>query len=165
RRARIHQRHRHAKMLVYAAELTEIRQLVRSGYVADRREQRVLHDRAEQHVGTEARGPFRSFLHQRRDRITLVADNELAILLTDGEAASLRTLQMEERQAPVVRVYLFVVAARREIGAGERREPHGLTRRGELTREHLAHEPFARRAGRIDDDKTTSAEHARAPTP
>ena len=47
RRARVHDRHRHAEVLVDAAKLAEIRQLARARHVADRGEQRILNDRAQ----------------------------------------------------------------------------------------------------------------------
>ena len=49
----LHQRHGHAERLVHAAQLRQIRQLVGTGDVADRGEQGVLDQRAQQDVRAE----------------------------------------------------------------------------------------------------------------
>ena len=66
---------------------------------------------------------------------------------------------MKQRQAVVLRVDLRVIAARREIGAGERGELRRLARRGQLAREHAADERLRRRIRRVVDDEAAIAEH------
>ena len=72
---------------------------------------------------------------QRPHRIPLLADDEGAVLLANGAAAP---VQMKERQAVVLRVDLRMVAARRQIGSGQRRELRGLPRHRQLAREDAA---------------------------
>ena len=122
-------------MIVHAAELPEIRELVRPGDVTDRGEQRILNHRAEQHVRAEAGRPLGGLPEQRPHRIPLLADDEGAVLLANGAAAP---VQMKERQAVVLRVDLRMVAARRQIGSGQRRELRGLPRHRQLAREDAA---------------------------
>ena len=62
------------KCVVDAAQLAEIRQLVRPGDVADRREERVLHERPQQHVRAEVAGCSSRLFDQRRGARSLVAD-------------------------------------------------------------------------------------------
>ena len=121
-RARIEERHRHAEVVVHAAELAEVGELVRSGDVADRREERVLDDRAQQHVRAEAGGTFRRLRRPAPPWDTAVADQEAAVLLPDRAPAAILLIRVKQREAVVLRVHLRVIAARREIGAGERRE-------------------------------------------
>jgi hypothetical protein len=135
--ARIHQRHRHAEVLVDAAQLAKVGQLVRSRDVAHRREERVLHHGPQQHVGTEPGRLLGRLLHERRCRVRLVADQEAAVLLADGAAAA---VEMKERDALIVLMHLRVIAARGEVRSGERRELSGLARHRQLTPEHLADE-------------------------
>ena len=154
-RARVEQRHRHAEVRVDAAQLAEVGELVRAGDVADGREQRVLHDRAEQDVGAEAGRLRRRLLDQRRRRVLLVADDEAAVLLADGAAAA---VEVKQRDAVVVPVHLRVVAAGGEIRSGERRQFHRLPRHRELAREHLADQRLRRRVGGVVHDQPAVAE-------
>ena len=52
---------------------------------------------------------------QRVGRVVLVADDEPAVLLANGAP---RAVEVEQRQAVVLRLDLRVVAARHELGAG-----------------------------------------------
>src|SRR5438093_776966 len=65
RRTWIHERHRHTEMSVDAAQLTQVRQLVRTRHVTDGWEERVLNDGPQQDVRAEPRRPLGGFAHQR----------------------------------------------------------------------------------------------------
>ena len=95
---------------------------------------------------------------QRRRRKLLIADDEVAVLLADRAPAA--AVEMEQREAVVLRVHLRVVAARGQIGAGERRQLDRLARHRQLAREDLADERLRRRIGRVVDDQPAVAEHA-----
>src|SRR5439155_21242479 len=99
RRAWIEKRHRDAEVLIHAAQLPQIRELVRAGDVADRRKDRVLHDRTQQHVRAEVGGPRRRLLEERRCRKLLIADDESAVLLPNCPPPAIVGIQMEEREA------------------------------------------------------------------
>src|SRR6266540_7071705 len=99
-------------MLVDAAQLAEICELVWSGDVADRRKQRVLRHRPQQYVRAEARRPRRRLFEQRGDRVLLVANDKAAVLLADDPAAA---LEVKEREAVVLGMHLGVVAPRDQV--------------------------------------------------
>ena len=97
------QRHRHAEVLVDAAQLAEIGQLVRPGDVTDRREERVLHDRPQQHVRAEVPGTARvARVDQRRCRRRCSpTTNVIAVVLRRMPSIA---VEVEQRQAVVLRV-------------------------------------------------------------
>src|SRR5206468_6725757 len=101
----------------HAAKLAEIRQLIRSRDVTNRRKNRVLDNRPEQHAGTESRWLLRGPFQELCRRIPLVTDHEGTVLLADRSA---RAIKVEQRQAVVVRVDLRVIAARGQVGASQR---------------------------------------------
>ena len=84
--ARIDQRHRHAEVLVDAAQLAEIRELVRSGDITGGREQCVLNHRPQQHARAESGRTDARFL-LRAPRLERVSPRTAAVLLTDRAAA------------------------------------------------------------------------------
>ena len=86
RSARKHQRHRDAEAVVDLPQLTEIGQLVRSGDVTDRGEERVLNDRPQEHVRTERCGRCFCLLDQIRRVVFELADAKLPTLLPDWPA-------------------------------------------------------------------------------
>ena len=59
------ERHRDAERRVDAAQLAEVGQLARARHVTDGREERVLHDRTQQHVRAEARRRLLRLFDQR----------------------------------------------------------------------------------------------------
>ena len=68
--------HRHAEVLVDPAQLPEVGELAWACHVTDGREDRVLHDRAEQDVRTEALRMVHGFGDQRRGLEAIVAGAE-----------------------------------------------------------------------------------------
>ena len=153
RRARIHQRHRHAEVLVDAAQLAEVRQLVRSGDVTDRREQRVLHDRAQQHVraeaGRAARWPAATSAGGAK---LLVADDEAGrpaggsarrVRRRGGTARGCRPARAPARGSRAPTRSAPASAASLTVSPGRR----------QLAREHLADERLRRRIRRVVDDQ------------
>ena len=118
RRAWGDQRHRHAEMLVDALQLAEIGELVRAGDVADRREERVLHDRPQQHVRAEAGGILGGLLHQRGGAVRVLADEKLSVPLANRLTAA---VQHEQRDRVVLRLDLRMVAASLQVCARPRR--------------------------------------------
>ena len=156
RRPRIHQRHRHAEVLVDRLQLSEIRELAGTGDVAGGREERVLHDRTQQHAGTESGGLIAGLLEHGVDRVALVAHDERAVLLANDAT---RAVEAEERHAVVLRVDLRVVAARHHVGAGRRREAGRLTGRRQLAHEDARRERLRRPIRRVVDDQAARAEH------
>ena len=113
-------------MLVHAAELSQIRQFVRAGHVADGREDRVLNHGTKQDARAEAGRLLGGALHQALRRVLLVSDRKPAVLLADRAPAS---VQVKQRHAVVVRrVDLRVIPARGQVRSGERGELDGLSR-------------------------------------
>ena len=89
RRAREYERHRDAEVLIHLAQLPEVGQLARPRDVADRGEECVLHDRAQQHVRAEGRGLLARCRQELRLGVALVAGDEVAVLLMDEMASVL----------------------------------------------------------------------------
>jgi hypothetical protein len=95
-RTLIHQRHRHVEVLVDALQLSEVCEFVWSRDVTDRREQRVLHQRPQQHIGAEMMRFVPRFLDQRGRGRLPVADDGTAIRDPDWLAL---IVQIEERDS------------------------------------------------------------------
>jgi hypothetical protein len=146
--------------MVDAAQLPEIGELVRPGDVADRREDSVLHHWSQQYVRAESGRALGCLLHEGRGGISIVADDETAVLLTDRSPA---TFQMEEREAVVLRVHLRVIAARCQIRSGERRELDGLARHRQFAGKDLADQRLGRGIGRVVDHQAAIAENVLDP--
>ena len=102
RGALIHQRHRYTEGVVHRTKLGQVGQLVRSGHVADRRKQRVLDDRPQQHVGTEF---SRLRLHAVAARRRRVGD----------EDRRPRAIQVKDGRVILLRCHLHVITTRRQL--------------------------------------------------
>ena len=129
-------------MIVHAAKLAQVGELVGSRDVANGRKNRVLDDRPQQHVRAEAGRSIGGFLHEHGRRIVLIAHHELAVLLSNGTASA---FEMEQREAVVLRLHLRVIAARHEIGSGQRGELRGPARHRQLAGKDSADERLRRR--------------------
>ena len=153
----IDQRHRHAEVLVDAAKLPEIGELARAGDVTDRRKERVLHDRPEQHVRAEPLGRLRRPRSRASSAVNVVSPttNWSPCRLIGVRAPSM----MEERDAVGLRHDLRRVAARRQRLARRGGERRGASRRVAISRrEHVGHERLGGRIGGVEDDQPVRAE-------
>src|SRR4029077_8825839 len=144
------------EVLVHAAQLAEVGEFVGTSHVADRRENRVLHNRKEQDVRAEAGGLRRRLLHERRGGVLLIANHETAVLLANRAAAP---LEREQRQAVVLRVHLRVVAARGQIRSGEGGELYRVSRIGQLAGKPLADDRLRGGIRRVVDDESAVADN------
>ena len=93
RGALMNQRHRNAERRVDALELTEVGQLAGARHVTDRREERVLHERSQQHVGAEVPGRLADVASRSLFDTRAIADDE-ARRRGDGSA---RVRRSDER--------------------------------------------------------------------
>src|SRR5947207_2391298 len=92
-RSGIDERHRNAEVLVDLAQLSEIREFAGARHVTDSREECVLYERPQQHVGTEP-GRVRSrVVEQRRQCDRRVTDEELIAVATYGLTCSIQVKQ------------------------------------------------------------------------
>ena len=68
-RARMNERHGKAEVPVDFAQLAQVGQLARASHVTDRRKQRVLHERTQQHIRAEMLRRRRSLLEELNDAL------------------------------------------------------------------------------------------------
>ena len=131
-----------------------------SGHVGDGGKQGVLHDRPQQDVGAE-RG--RLLAHESAERVRRqqgVAEGEGVVAQANGPALA---VQVEQRDRVGGRLHLRVVAARRQLRPGRRRQPRRLAAQSQLPVEHRPGERLGRGIGRIEHDQAALAEHAVEP--
>ena len=133
---------------------------MRSGHVGDRGKQGVLHDRPQQDVGAERRRLLANEIAERVRGQQGVAQGEGAVAQANGPAPP---VQVEQRDRVVGRLHLRVVAARRQLRPGRRRQPRRFAAQSQLAVEDRPGERLGRGIGRIEHDQAAVAEHAVEP--
>src|SRR5262249_13009644 len=115
----------------------------------------VLYHRPQQDIRAETGRPFGRLLDQLRRGELLITDKESAVLLPDGAASA---VEVEQRQAVVLRVHLRVITARSQIRSGERSQLDGRPRDRKLAGKDLANKGVRRRGGRVVAEEAARAE-------
>ena len=161
-RALVHQRHGDAEVRVDLAQLAQVGQLVRPRDVADGREDRILHQRPQQHVGAEVSRLAGGFLGECLQGRRLVANRHP---VAGGPMASRAAGQVKERDSAFVRRDLSVVAGRDERLPGTARQSGRVAGLGDLGREDAGRQRLGRRIGRVVDHQAVRPEHGLDPAP
>src|SRR4029450_3666507 len=117
--------------------------------------------RSEEDAGTECGRLLAQFPQQHRGRVGGIADQELAVLLTNRPPPR---VDAKERKAVVLRLHLRGITARRQFRSGGCGKPGRLAWCRELARKDIRNDGLRSRIRRVVDDEAAIAERPLEPT-